>query len=111
MGNRRLFKPSEVDDVTWKEALKDFEWNIGVEITNESTDKQVVLTTLSTVLQSIASNPGILQDPNAKMIFSKILSETGVLSPLQISTTGAQPTPQQMPSSGSMMEGLLPASK
>jgi hypothetical protein len=113
LGNKRVFKPSEISEVTWKEALKDYEWEVEVEVTNESVDKQAVLATLSTVLQSIASNPAILQDPNAKMVFSKILSETGVLSPLQISATGAQtpPAQQPMPSSGSMMEGLLPASK
>jgi hypothetical protein len=113
LGNKRVFKPSEISEVTWKEALKDYEWEVEVEVTNESVDKQAVLATLSTVLQSIASNPAILQDPNAKMVFSKILSETGVLSPLQLSATGAQtpPAQQPMPSSGSMMEGLLPASK
>lgn len=94
MGNKRTFKPDELDQKTWKEALKDLEWNLIVEVTNETTDKQAVLTTLSTVLQSIASNPQLLSDPNAKMILSAILTETGRISPIQLATATAAPAPQ-----------------
>jgi hypothetical protein len=97
MGNQRMFKPDDLDEKSWKEALDKFIWAVDVEIANENTDKQAVLTTLSSVLQTIASNPMILQDPNAKMVFGKILSETGVLSPIQISSAQSQP-PQQLPS-------------
>lgn len=90
-GNMRSFKPDELDEKTWKEALTDLEWNLKVEITNENTDKEATLSTLSTVLQTIATNPAILQDPNAKMIFSKILTETGRVSPLEISSVSAKP--------------------
>ncbi len=94
-GNKRFFKPDELDKKTWAELFNDFEWDsIKVEVTNENTDKQVVLQTLSSVLQTIASNPAILQDANAKMVFSSILSETGVISPLQLQTSTSQP-PQQ----------------
>lgn len=93
LGNRRSFKPSEIDEVAWNEILSGFEENIVVEVTNENTDKQAVLTTLSSVLQTIASNPAILQDPNAKMIFSQILTETGRLSPIQLSAPTAVASP------------------
>lgn len=89
-GNQRFFTP---EDITWKEAFKDLEWEVDVNITNEAQDKQTLLTTLSTVLQSIASNPLILQDPNAKMVFSKILTATGVVSPLELSATQSPPIP------------------
>lgn len=86
LGNKRFFSPDELGKKQWDEIFSDFEWdNIRVEVTNEQTDKQAVLQTLSAVLQTIASNPLILQDPNAKMVFSAILSETGKISPLQIS--------------------------
>lgn len=87
MGNKRFISLGDVKESTWKEALKDFEWTANVEVTNESVDKQAVLTTLASLLQSIASNPAILQDPNAKMLFSKIMSETNVISPLQIASS------------------------
>lgn len=90
-GNKRFFRPSEIDGVTWNQALKDFEMTAIVEVTNENTDKQAVLTTLSTVLQTIASNPTILQDPNARMVFNQILTETGRISPIQLSTASASP--------------------
>lgn len=94
-GNKRFFSPDDMDDKTWDELFSDFEWdNIKVEITSENGDKQLILQTLSTVLQTIASNPAILQDPNAKMVFSKILNETGVVSALQLQTaTSAPATP------------------
>lgn len=97
LGNKRFFKPDELDEKTWDDILSDFEWDsIRVEVTNENNDKQAVLTTLNSVLQTIATNPMILQDPNAKMILSAILTETGRISPLQLQTASAQ-TPQMPP--------------
>jgi hypothetical protein len=85
LGNQRFFKPSDISTKTWKDVLKDYEWEAEVEITDETIDKEPVLTTLSSVLQTIATNPMVLQDPNAKMLFNQILSETGRISPLQLS--------------------------
>ena len=89
LGNKRFIKPSEISTKTWKEVLKDLEWTVIVEVTNEASDKQAVLQTLSTTLQTIASNPMILQDPNGKMLFGKILTETSVVSPLELSTASS----------------------
>ena len=98
LGNKRSFKPSEFSKKQWADIFSDFEWNnIKVEITNENQDKQATLTTLSTVLQTVASNPAILQDPNAKMLFGKILMETGIVSPLEITSP---PPPQPVAPGG-----------
>lgn len=97
LGNERYFKPSDIGDETWKEAFKDLEWEVEVEVTDETTDKDAILTTLTSVLQTIASNPMILQDPNAKMLFGKILENTGVVSMMELKTTQAQPTTQPSP--------------
>jgi len=86
LGNKRFFA-TDIDGQSWKQALKGFRKRVIVEVTNEQQDKQAVLTTLSSVLQTIAGNPAILQDPNARMLFSRILSETGVVSPLQLSSS------------------------
>ncbi len=93
-GNQRFIKPSEITTVMWSDILKDLEWVVEVEVTNEQTDKEQVLTTLNTVLTTIAGNPLILQDPNARMIFNKILETTGALSPLELK---AAPAPNNAP--------------
>lgn len=105
LGNVRFFKPDEIETKTWKEVLKDLEWKVKVQVTNEIQDKQVVLQTLSTVLQSIASNPAILQDPNAKMLFSKILSVTGAVSPLELVSAQQPPVQSVSPQMGQVDTG------
>lgn len=94
LGQQRFLKPSDIPSKTWKEIFKDFEWEVEVEVTDETTDKNTVLTTLSTVLQNIAANPMLLQDPNAKLIFNRILETTGAISPLEIAAT---PKPSPLP--------------
>jgi hypothetical protein len=103
-GNERYLKPinpKDLSDTTWKELFKDFEWDVEVEITPENTDKEATLTTLSTILQTVVSNPAIFDNPTAKMLFNKILEETGRFSPVEINslpqvTQPTQPT-QQIP--------------
>ena len=98
MGNRRSFKPDEFGEKTWDEVFSDFEWdNIRVEVTSENIEKGVVLQTLSSVLQTIATNPLVLQDPNAKSIFSAILNETGKISPIQLASSRAMAPPATQP--------------
>ena len=99
-GNKRSFKPDELDMKTWKEALKNFQWEVTVEITPENTDKAQVLTSLTTAFQTIASLAGRPMTPNEQMIFNRILSESGAVSPLQLSNISNQaqpPMPQPMP--------------
>lgn len=97
-GNERFITPGDVPSDTWKKLFKDFEWKVIVEVTPENTDKEATLTTFNTVLQTIASNPMILQDPNAKLLFNKILEETGRISPVEIQKVSQQtPPPQQAP--------------
>lgn len=91
LGNKRYFAPSELDDKTWKDVFKDFEWDVEVEVTNEQSDKQANLATLNTVLTTLASMGDM---ENAKLVLSKILEETGTFSPMElISISTPQPTP------------------
>lgn len=92
MGTQRFLKPDELDEKTWKDIFKDFDWQIEVEVTNEQSDKEAMLTTLTTVMQTIAANPAVLQDPNMKLIFNKILSATGEISPLELAQVQNAPT-------------------
>lgn len=83
-GNQRFIRPSDMPDKTWAELFKDLEWEVEVEVTNEQSDKQVVLATLQTIFQTIGSNPAVLEDPNMKMLFNKILETTGSISPIEL---------------------------
>jgi hypothetical protein len=91
LGSQRFFKPSELPKKTWKELMKDLEMRVVVEVTNENTDKSAVMQTLTALLQTIAKNPMVLQEPNAKMLFSQILTETGKISPLSLSAPNVSP--------------------
>lgn len=94
-GQKRFIAPSRDENKTWKEYFKDFEFDVQVETSNEEQDKNVVIQTLSTIFQTVASNPQILQDPNARKIFNKILEESSVLSPLEFKTVATPaPAPQ-----------------
>lgn len=84
LGNQRFFKPSDISDKTWKDFLGDFEWKVNVEVTNEANDKKATLETLNSVLTTIGQNPAVLQDENARLVFSEILKIAGGISPLQI---------------------------
>jgi hypothetical protein len=111
-GTQRFIKPSDIESKTWKQALGDLEWDVTVDVTGEETDKDAVMTTLTTVLQTLATNPMVLQDPNMKLLFNRILEETGAISSLELSQTPAQPQmpvqPQQPATGGgSNAEGLL----
>jgi hypothetical protein len=106
LGNQRFLVPDEDGKISWKEYFKDLEWDIEVDVTGEAKDTQSVLATLTTVLQTIGSNPAILQDPNARMLFNKIISETGAISPLELkSAQTSQPVSggQQV---GGELEGI-----
>lgn len=88
-GDQRFFAPSGISSVTWKKLFKDFEWEVEVDITGEDSPDKEDMDTLTTVLQTIANNPRVLYDPNAKLIFNKILTITGAVSPLEL--VDAQP--------------------
>lgn len=95
-GNRRSFTPDDLNEKTWKDAIEDFEMTAVVEVTNENTDKQAVLTTLSSIFQTVVSaGPALEQNPTAKMLLSQILKETAVISPIQLS-----PVPSSSPPTG-----------
>ena len=88
-GNTRFLKVKK----TWKQYLADLEDSVEVEVTGENSDKQATLTTLNTLLQTVAGNPQILVDPNGKMLFNAILAESGVVSPVQLKGVAQQAPP------------------
>ena len=109
-GNQRFFVPSDVSDITWKQALKDLEWNLEINITGESVDLQKVMTTLNTALLTVM-NPAYAQSPQAQMIVGKILTASAVLSPLELSSL-PPPVAPTVPAEvgGGNSGGVLPTS-
>lgn len=95
MGNRRFFTPDDIDDKTWADIMADFEWDsLRVEVTNEQTDKNAVLTSLSSAFQTVASLAGRPMTPEERTIFNKIMQESGSVSQLELAqTTNSTPTP------------------
>jgi hypothetical protein len=87
-GNQRFFKPDELDQKDWDELFGDFDWNnIRVEVTNEQSDKQAVLQTLSALYTSLVT----VNRAAADVVMRKILTETGVVSPMELSAIPASP--------------------
>lgn len=95
-GNQRFIKPSDIDGTTWKTVFDGLEWDLDIDVTGEAKDVQGAMATLTTVLQTISANPAVLQDGNVKLVFNKILSLAGGISPLELQMT--QPTAQSQQS-------------
>lgn len=87
LGKQRFLKPHDIPTKTWKEILKDFEWEPDVNPTNEDVDRGAVLETLSTMLQTSVNNPELY-----RFLVNKILETTGQISPVEI----PQFKPQQL---------------
>lgn len=66
------------------------------------------MATLSTVFNTIASNPNVLQNPDAKMLFNKILLKTNTVSPLELSQQSTQQQPAVSASPGAADMNALP---
>lgn len=90
-GNTRFIAPD--DGITWKTQFKNLEWDLIVDITGEAETAKEDLATLTTVFQTIAdpAKQAVLSTPEGKMLFNKIISLTGAVSPLQMNST---PSPQ-----------------
>lgn len=101
LGNNRYFKPDELSEKTWKEVFKDFEWDVEIEVTNEQSDKQAVLTNLNDTLGKLAQLGDI---ENARLVLAKILEETDIFSPMELTTAQQAPAPQGQPTSAGSTE-------
>lgn len=95
-GVQRFIKPDEIGEATWKDILKDLEWELEIDISGEQRDMQSVMTTLNTLYMALVQDPSKAEA--AKLVLSKILENTGVVSPVEIqSLETAQATPQTPP--------------
>lgn len=83
LGNQRFLSPS---DISWSKAVEDLEWELEVGVTNEASDKQTILTSLATTLQTIAGFAGRPMTPEERLVFNKIMNYTGTVSPVELTT-------------------------
>jgi hypothetical protein len=84
LGDQRFFKPDEID---WATQLASIDWDaIEIDVTGEGQNDNNDLETLTTVLQTIADpiKRQVLQTPEGKFLFNKILSMTSALSPIEM---------------------------
>lgn len=87
VGNVRAISPDEVGDKTWKEVFKDLEWNLDIDVTGEGKDFEGNSETFKSILQFLANLQGRPMTPQEEMIFNKMLINTRVVSPLELSFT------------------------
>lgn len=94
-GNQRFFKPSDLDDKTWKDVFKDMEWMPEVDVTNENLDINIAAT-MQTILQFLAAKQGVPMTSDERFVFNKLLMTTGAVSPIELSQQAEKPpiTPQ-----------------
>lgn len=100
---RKLEKKKDLELKIPEAFYEDVEFGIDLTITGEEIDTAGRQQTLMTAMQMLASNPAILQDPNLRRIFSKLLELSGV-SGVDLGFYDDVPT-------GSMMPGGAPLPK
>ena len=91
-GNRRFIKPSDLDNVSWKEVFKDFEWEFEYDAGGETRNIQEALSTLNTALKMVLT-PGFEQNKRAQAIVGRVLEFTGAMSPVEFSALPSGPAP------------------
>lgn len=94
-GNTRYFVPSKVSNKTWKDIVKDLEWDVEVDVTGEPKDLKSVMATLNTALQTVASLGGQPMPPDMKLVFNRILELSGAISPIELQ--GIPESSQEIP--------------
>ena len=85
-GTRRIIRPSDNENKTWKEYFGDFEFDLEVDITGENRDKQATLLSLDTLLQRMSADQQAFTSEDRRKVMNKIIDEIGtdVFSPLQL---------------------------
>ena len=93
-GTRRIIKPSDNKNKTWKDYFKDFEFDLEVDITGENRDKQATLLSLDTLLQRMSADQEAFSPEDRRKVMNKIIDEIGtdVFSPLQLKGIPQQAT-------------------
>jgi len=106
MGNTRALSPEDVAGQTWKQLFAGFKKRVEVEVTNEMHNKATLLSDLNATMANLVKIGDV---PNARLVLSKIMQETGSMSPAELQSI--QTAPQPLPvggSNGLPVAGALP---
>lgn len=109
-GTLRKFKPSMLSSKTWKEQLKDLEWDVEIDITGEVKDLQQAMTTINTAL-TVMMNPAYQQNKQAQKLVAKALDLTSTLSPLELQEISGTMNTPQIPQQSTVGVGGLPVTQ
>lgn len=100
IGNQRFIKPSKG---SWKEELKDLDWDLELDVTGESQDVQAQMATLNTALTFLLGLQGRPMNDDEKLVFGELLMASGTLSPLKLSVNQSKPQPAMAVGGGQPM--------
>lgn len=89
-GKLRFIKPSDIKSKKWKDVLKNFEWEVECDITGEQRNTRDDMATLATVWQTLVGLQGREMTPDERLVFNKLITNTGTLSPMEISQKKTQ---------------------
>jgi len=96
-GNQRFISPSLIKTTKWKDVFKDFKGIFECDPTDEKQDTQAVMATYDTALKFIIGLQGRKLTPVEEYLFNGLISQTGYLSPVEISSLNASTPPSQLP--------------
>ncbi len=104
MGNKRPLSPQDIPGKTWKKLFESFKKRVEVEVTNEMHNKATLLSDLNATLANLVRLGDVA---NARLVLSKIMRETGSVSPSELQSIQTAPQPLLVGgSNGAMAEGL-----
>ena len=105
-GTQRFIQPSDIPNETWKDALKDIEWEFDIDDGTVSKDYQAMLETYDMALKFIVSLGGRPMTTTEKLLFEKILSVTGTISPIELNLS--EPSPALLQPAVAGVGGVVP---
>lgn len=87
LGNQRFFKPSDIESVTWKQSINDFEWQVEIDTPSDQKYLETAMETLTNVFTTLAdpAKAPFAQTDMGKFLLTKIITLTGAVSPLEMS--------------------------
>lgn len=94
-GNTRYIKPSEIKTKRWKEIFKDFELLFECDPTDEIKDNQAMMATFDTALKFMMGLQGRPMTATEELLFNKLISQTGFISPVELSQASSEQAPLQ----------------
>lgn len=106
-GGQRFFTPDEVKTSTWKKMLKDFEWEVEVDVVDDDVD-QDAMTTLNSLLMFFAKKQGQPLSPQEQFTVNRILTQAGSVSPIEIPSNTSVQAPTAIPSTVSPIQTKVP---